>query len=44
MPEPKLPREATVIDDRSIAKPPYEKTNVVPIAAVRKKRENTKEK
>lgn len=44
MPEQKLPKEATVIDDRTIAKPPYEKTNVIPISVARKKRENTKRK
>lgn len=44
MPDPKLPREATVIDDRSIAKPPYEKTNVIPISVARKKRDNAKKK
>jgi hypothetical protein len=38
---PKLPKEATVIDDRSIAKPPYdepEKGKVVPIDRAKEKR------
>ncbi len=47
MTELKLPREATIIDDRSIAKPPYgeqEKVKVIPISSAREKRDSTRKK